>query len=54
MRAGDAVGVWHETYHVRPGDYEVIYNNMPRFGLGRAASHIAIDRAHDRARDRLG
>ena len=28
------VGIWHETYRVRSGDYECIYNNMPLFGLG--------------------
>lgn len=29
------VGIWHETYRVRPGDYESVYHNMPPFGLGR-------------------
>jgi hypothetical protein len=36
-----SVGVWHETYTVSPGQYETIYANMPRFGLGRAAQHVA-------------
>jgi hypothetical protein len=31
------VGIWHETYRVRPGDYENVYVNMPAFGLGKAA-----------------
>ena len=30
------VGIWHETYRIRPGDYECVYNNMPPFGLGKA------------------
>jgi hypothetical protein len=30
------VGIWHETYRVRPGDYECVYNNMPAFGLAKA------------------
>jgi Domain of unknown function (DUF4188) len=30
------VGIWHETYRVRPGDFECVYNNMPRFGLAKA------------------
>jgi len=30
------VGVWHETYVTRPGQREVIYVNMPAFGLGEA------------------
>ena len=33
QRNGD-VGIWHETYLVRPGQYETIYNNMPPYGLG--------------------
>lgn len=31
-----SVGIWHETYVVRPGDYENVYANMPAFGLGKA------------------
>jgi hypothetical protein len=30
------VGIWHETYRVREGDYETVYVNMPKFGLGKA------------------
>lgn len=30
------VGIWHETYRIRPGDYECVYNNMPPFGLAAA------------------
>ncbi|HEX8950263.1 MAG TPA: DUF4188 domain-containing protein, partial [Polyangia bacterium] len=29
------VGIWHETYCVRPGDYENVYVNMMPFGLGK-------------------
>ena len=32
-RTSDAVGIWHETYHVTPGSSEVVYNNMPEVGL---------------------
>ncbi len=35
-----SVGIWHETYLVRAGQYESVYGNMPRFGLAAAASHI--------------
>ncbi|MDQ6860853.1 MAG: DUF4188 domain-containing protein, partial [Verrucomicrobiota bacterium] len=35
--SGD-VGIWHETYLVKPGGYETIYHNMPPFGLGRVES----------------
>ncbi|KAK9812011.1 hypothetical protein WJX73_008680 [Symbiochloris irregularis] len=30
------VGIWHEAYMVKDGNYEAIYNLMPPFGLGRA------------------
>jgi Domain of unknown function (DUF4188) len=33
-RASGAVGIWHETYKVRDGDYENIYGNTPPIGLG--------------------
>jgi hypothetical protein len=32
------VGIWHESYVVPAGQAESIYVNMPRFGLGLAAS----------------
>ena len=51
--SGD-VGIWHETYRVRAGDYENIYVNMPRFGLGRAGTMLEIGKGkHDGAKDRL-
>jgi len=28
------VGIWHETYVIKPGQFEAIYGNMPKFGLG--------------------
>ena len=28
------VGIWHETYAVKPGQVEAVYGNMPEFGLG--------------------
>jgi hypothetical protein len=30
------VGIWHETYLVRAGEYEAIYSGVPRQGLGAA------------------
>ena len=33
-----SVGIFHETYQVRAGDYEAIYANMPPFGLAKAGS----------------
>ena len=32
------VGIWHETYRVRAGEYECVYSGMPPFGLAKASS----------------
>lgn len=56
-----SVGIWHETYIVEPGNYEVVYNNMPLFGLATATTttkyvkHIpAVGHHRETARQRLG
>ena len=35
-RDNRAVGIWHETYMLKPEDCENIYRDMPAFGLGGA------------------
>ncbi len=49
----DNIGIWHETYLVRAGEYECMYGNMPQFGLGgaREVNHISVKDA-SRARQR--
>lgn len=47
------VGIWHETYLVRDGAHESIYNNMPRFGLAVAGALIPADGARKSAKGRL-
>jgi len=47
------VGIWHETYRVRPGDYECIYNNMPPFGLDRATRTVPARGRLDSASGRM-
>lgn len=47
------VGIWHETYRVRPGDFECVYHNMPRFGLARAFETIPARGPWTRAAGRL-
>ncbi|MEM8858005.1 MAG: DUF4188 domain-containing protein [Chloroflexota bacterium] len=49
----DDIGIWHETYLVRAGEYECMYGNMPQFGLGgaRDVNHISVKDA-SRARQR--
>jgi hypothetical protein len=48
------VGIWHETYVVRAGDYECVYNNMPRFGLAKVAQALEAEGTSMTAQGRLG
>ena len=47
------VGIWHETYRSRPGDYESVYANMPLFGLGKVGASLEAAGAHEHAQGRL-
>ena len=49
----DAVGIFHETYRIAPGDYESVYRNMPKFGLGKALEHIPVDKHLNSAEKRF-
>jgi hypothetical protein len=40
VRGNSAVGVYHESYLQRPGSYESVYVNMPRFGLASAGQML--------------
>jgi hypothetical protein len=51
--AGGTVGIWHETYQVDPGHYEVMYGNMPLFGLAAAVEHVPATGRRETARMRL-
>ncbi|MEM0946133.1 MAG: DUF4188 domain-containing protein [Pseudomonadota bacterium] len=48
------VGIWHETYLVRAGQYEAVYSGMPAFGLGRAGALVPATGNREVARARLG
>jgi hypothetical protein len=48
------VGIWHETYVVRAGAYESVYNNMPPYGLGVAGALEPARGRMESARGRLG
>jgi len=48
------IGIWHETYCVRAGDYECVYNNMPPFGLARVSQTRDATGPAQTARGRLG
>lgn len=47
------VGIWHETYRVRPGDFECIYDNMPPFGLAKATQAVSAAGRLETARARM-
>ena len=47
------VGIWHETYKVRAGEYECVYSGMPPFGLAKASSTVDAVGQREFARGRL-
>lgn len=47
------VGIWHETYRVRAGEYETVYSGMPAYGLGAAGNLVPVSGPRDSARGRL-
>ena len=51
--AGDAVGIWHETFVVPAGGHETVYVNMPAQGLPQAVGAVAVTSSRDSARARM-
>ena len=49
-----AVGIWHETYIIRAGTFESVYNNMPVFGLAKATRSVPAIGKYKDARSRVG
>jgi len=47
------VGIWHETYLVKAGQYEAIYSGMPGYGLGKASALVPATGSREAARQRL-
>lgn len=47
------VGIWHETYRVREGEYECVYSGMPPFGLAKASATVEAVGPLESARGRL-
>jgi hypothetical protein len=48
------VGIWHETFVVKAGEYEAIYNNMPQYGLGQAGKLVTASGRRLTATGRMG
>ncbi len=51
--ADPSVGVWHETYRITPGHAEVVYANMPLFGLAKATRHVPVGPGTQTAKARM-
>ncbi len=49
-----SAGIWHETFEVKAGSYEAIYENMPLTGLQKAGTPVTVDEARASARQRMG
>ena len=47
------VGIWHETYQVRAGEYEAVYSGVPPIGLGQVGELTAATGRRESARGRL-
>jgi hypothetical protein len=47
------VGIWHETYLVRAGEYENVYSGMRPHGLGRVGDLVSADGSLSEAQGRL-
>src|ERR1700736_5635519 len=54
VRNSGDVGIWHETFRVRAGEYEAIYGNMPTFGLAAAFRHVDVAHKANSAAARIG
>ena len=54
IRGSGDVGIWHETYKVRAGEYECISVNMPRVGLDAAGVHVPVGSTGQSAARRIG
>lgn len=53
IKSNGDVGIWHETYKIRAGEYECIYNNMPPFGLGEIGELVAAVGRRESASQRI-
>ena len=52
-RSRGDVGIWHETYLIKRGQYETIYSGMPPFGLGKVGKLVPASGMRERASDRM-
>ncbi len=53
VRNNDAVGIYHETFLVKKGQYESLYGNMPKFGLGKVFGISEITKGNNSFKKRI-
>jgi hypothetical protein len=51
--ANGDIGVWHELYTIRRGDFEAVYANMPRFGMAVAGEHVPVGNGMRTSKQRM-
>jgi hypothetical protein len=54
QQKNSAVGIWHETYKVRAGVYEAVYQGMGDFGLMKAGHATPVGSRSESAAIRIG
>jgi hypothetical protein len=52
-RSRGDVGIWHETYLVKAGQFEAIYSGMPPIGLGTVGRLVPVASRRESARERI-
>ena len=52
-RSRGDVGIWHETFRVKAGEYEAIYSGIPPFGLGSVGQLVPVSADRESARERI-
>lgn len=53
VRDSEDIGIYHEIYKIKATDYECVYVNMPRFGLGKFGELIPATGRLNRSKDRM-
>lgn len=54
IKSNGDVGIWHETFKVRAGEYECVYNNMPPRGLRKVGTLVPATGKREYAAGRIG
>ena len=52
--AKGSVGLWHEVFLIKPRCHEVVYENMPLFGLAAATKPVPIEKHNTITRLHIG